>query len=79
MWVGKKLLHITIIYKQVHPKPFKINTLNQKIIKICEEKFIYLNYSPRTKDNYLGHIKDFLMSLGINKLYIVTPKTSRPT
>ena len=57
-------MHITIIYKQVHPKPFKINTLNQKIIKICEEKFIYLNYSPRTKDNYLGHIKDFLMSLG---------------
>jgi integrase/recombinase XerD len=38
--------------------------LNQKIIKICEEKFIYLNYSPRTKDNYLIHIKDFLKSLG---------------
>jgi integrase/recombinase XerD len=38
--------------------------LNQKIIKICEQKFIYLNYSPRTKDNYLSHIKDFLNSLG---------------
>ena len=38
--------------------------MNQKIIKICEEKFIYLNYSPRTKDNYLSHIKDFLKSLG---------------
>ena len=38
--------------------------MNQKIIKICEEKFIYLNYSPRTKDNYLIHIKDFLKSLG---------------
>jgi integrase/recombinase XerD len=38
--------------------------LNQKIIKICEQKFIYLNYSPRTKDNYLCHIKDFLKSLG---------------
>jgi site-specific recombinase XerD len=38
--------------------------LNEKIIKICEQKFIYLNYSPRTKDNYLSHIKDFLMSLG---------------
>jgi site-specific recombinase XerD len=37
---------------------------NQKIIKICEEKFIYLNYSPRTKDNYLSHIKPFLESLG---------------
>jgi len=55
---------LTIIYKQVYPKPFKINTLNQKIIKICEQKFIYLNYSPRTKDNYISHIKDFLKSLG---------------
>jgi site-specific recombinase XerD len=24
---------------------------NQKIIKICEEKFIYLNYSPRTRES----------------------------
>ena len=37
---------------------------NQKIIKICEEKFIYLNYSPRTRDNYMSHIKSFLESLG---------------
>jgi site-specific recombinase XerD len=37
---------------------------NQKIIKICEQKFIYLNYSPKTKDNYLSHIKRFLESLG---------------
>jgi len=37
---------------------------NQKIIKICEEKFIYLNYSPRTKNNYLSHIVPFLESLG---------------
>ena len=37
---------------------------NQKIIKICEEKFIYLNYSPRTKENYISHIKRFLQSLG---------------
>jgi site-specific recombinase XerD len=37
---------------------------NQKIIKICEEKFIYLNYSPRTKNNYLSHIKIFLENLG---------------
>lgn len=36
---------------------------NQKIIKICEQKFIYLNYSPRTKDNYISHIKRFLHSL----------------
>lgn len=38
--------------------------MNQKIIKICEQKFIYLNYSPRTEDNYLSHIKNFLDSLG---------------
>ena len=38
--------------------------MNQKIIKICEEKFIYLNYSPRTRDNYLSHIRPFLESLG---------------
>jgi site-specific recombinase XerD len=37
---------------------------NQKIIKICEKKFIYLNYSPRTRNNYLSHIKPFLESLG---------------
>lgn len=37
---------------------------NQKIIKICEQKFIYLNYSLRTKDNYISHIKRFLESLG---------------
>ena len=37
---------------------------NQKIIKICEEKFIYLNYSPRTRDNYMSHIKSFLENLG---------------
>ena len=36
---------------------------NQKIIKICEEKFIYLNYSPRTRENYMSHIKRFLESL----------------
>lgn len=36
---------------------------NQKIIKICEQKFIYLNYSPRTRNNYLSHIKSFLKSL----------------
>jgi len=37
---------------------------NQKIIKICEEKFIYLNYSPRTRENYMSHINRFLESLG---------------
>jgi site-specific recombinase XerD len=38
--------------------------LNNKIIKICEQKFIYLNYSSKTKDNYLSHIKQFLKSIG---------------
>ena len=38
--------------------------MNQKIIKICEEKFIYLNYSPKTRDNYLSHIRSFLNSIG---------------
>jgi len=38
--------------------------LNQKIIKICEQKFIYLNYSSRTKKNYICHIKDFIDSIG---------------
>jgi hypothetical protein len=38
--------------------------LNEKIIKICEQKFIYLNYSPRTKENYMYHIKDFIKSVG---------------
>jgi integrase/recombinase XerD len=38
--------------------------MNQKIIKICEQKFIYLNYSPRTRDNYLPHIIAFLNNVG---------------
>ena len=38
--------------------------LNEKIIKICEQKFIYLNYSPRTSENYMYHIKEFVKSIG---------------
>lgn len=37
--------------------------LNGKIIKICEQKFIFLNYSPRTKEIYLQYIKQFLASI----------------
>jgi site-specific recombinase XerD len=37
---------------------------NEKIIKICEQKFIYLKYSPRTKDNYLIHISKFVKHIG---------------
>ena len=38
--------------------------MNEKIIKICEQKLIYLNYSEKTKENYIPHIKKFLASLG---------------
>lgn len=37
--------------------------LNEKIIKICDQKFIYLNYSPRTRNNYISHIRTFLNKL----------------
>lgn len=37
---------------------------NQKIIKICEQKFIRLNYSPKTKSNYISYISKFLDGLG---------------
>jgi len=37
---------------------------NQKIIKICEQKFIYLNYSPRTIKNYMCYIIEFIKSIG---------------
>jgi integrase/recombinase XerD len=37
---------------------------NGKIIKICEQKLIYLNYSQRTIENYLPHITRFLNTLG---------------
>ena len=38
--------------------------LNDKIVKICEEKFTYLNYSNRTKEVYLHYIKEFLRYCG---------------
>ena len=38
--------------------------MNQKIIKISEEKFIYLNYSPRTASTYMYYIKEFIKSVG---------------
>ena len=36
---------------------------NNKIIKICEQKFIYFNYSIRTKEIYIHYIKQFIESL----------------
>jgi len=38
--------------------------MNQKIIKICEQKLIFLNYSQRTIDCYLSYINKFVISLG---------------
>ena len=38
--------------------------MNDKIIKICEQKFIYLNYSSRTKEIYIHYINHFIKSLG---------------
>lgn len=35
---------------------------NEKIIKICVQKFIYLNYSKRTQDNYMSHINIEMVS-----------------
>lgn len=36
---------------------------NDKIIRICEEKFIYLNHSDNTKNAYIYHIRKFLNSI----------------
>jgi site-specific recombinase XerD len=36
---------------------------NGKIIKICEQKLIYLNYSDRTKEIYLHYIEKFIESI----------------
>lgn len=48
--------------------------LNEKIIKICEQKFIYLNYSPQTKNNYMYHIKDFVRSVGNKQIIHLNSK-----
>jgi site-specific recombinase XerD len=38
--------------------------LNGKIVKICEQKFTYLNYSNRTKEVYLHYIEEFVRYSG---------------
>ena len=48
--------------------------MNNKIIKICEEKFIYLNYSPRTVENYLSHIRGFLERVGYRQVIHLSAK-----
>ena len=37
--------------------------MNEKIIKICEQIFIYLKYSENTSSIYLHYIKEFLYSI----------------
>ena len=41
---------------------------NQKIVKICEQKFTYLNYSNKTKDIYLFYIKQFIHWCGDKRI-----------
>ena len=48
--------------------------LNEKIIKICEQKFIYLNYSPRTKENYMYHIIQFIKAIGDKQIIHLNTK-----
>lgn len=35
----------------------QMNAKGVSTLKICEQKLNYLNYSPRTKENYLSHIR----------------------
>ena len=37
-----------------------MNEKGKSTLKICEQKFKYLNYSKRTADNYMSHISRFL-------------------
>jgi len=48
--------------------------LNEKIVKICEQKLTYLNYSKRTSDNYLSHIKRFISSIGDKQIIHLNSK-----
>jgi len=48
--------------------------LNQKIVKICEQKFIYLNYSERTKDIYTHYIKQFITWCGDKRIIHLNSK-----
>ena len=39
-----------------------MNEKGSSTLKICQKKFNYLNYSEKTKINYLGYIDKFLKS-----------------
>lgn len=47
-----------------------MNEKGNSTLKICEQKFKYLNYSNRTKDNYLSHIGRFLKSQEKSALHL---------
>ena len=65
---------ITSRYKNLSWTSNNINMLNEKIIKICKQKFIYLNYSDRTLENYLSHIKKFINSIGDRQIIHLNSK-----
>lgn len=48
--------------------------LNGKIVKICEQKFTYLNYSTKTKDIYMYYIKEFVGWCGDNRMTHLSTK-----
>jgi len=48
--------------------------LNGKIVKICEQKFTYLNYSTKTKDIYMYYIKEFVEWCGDKRISHLSSK-----
>lgn len=47
-----------------------MNAKGVSTLKICEQKLNYLNYSNRTRDNYLSHIGRFLKSQEKSALHL---------
>jgi integrase/recombinase XerD len=48
--------------------------MNQKIIRICEQKLIYLKYSERTIKVYLYYIQKFIESVGNKQIVHLSSK-----
>jgi site-specific recombinase XerD len=48
--------------------------LNDKIVKICVQKFTYLKYSNRTRDIYLHYIKEFIRYCGESRVTHINSK-----
>ena len=49
-----------------------MNEKGSSTLKICQKKFNYLNYSEKTKINYLGYIDKFLKSTHVSKKVLET-------